>query len=363
MNRWIHDLPPNRTRRAYAGGLLLDKLQGATDPSDGDRPEDWVASVVPARNPGLVPIENEGLSTLNSGDGGVVLLKDVIEGDPTHYLGEAHVNAHGTSPGFLVKMLDSATRLNLQAHPTREFARSRLNSPFGKLECYHIIETRPAYMPAIHLGFQHPPGRAEFRRAVVEQDIPAMASWFESIPVQPGETWLVPGGVPHALGGGLLLVEVMEPSDLAIRFEFERGGVVVPPEARFLGRDVDFAMDVIDFTRLPVDEAFAKCRLMPRELRSTGDFSEQVLVEGHQVDCFEVHRFVVERAASIPKDTRMLVCIVVQGAGEMAVNGEAVGVEKGSKVLVPAAARAVKVVPRGEDPVVLVGCMTGRTLS
>ncbi len=305
---------------------------------------------------------HEGLSAVRGGDDGtgkVMLLKELFELDPLHYLGDAHVNAHGTNPGFLVKLLDSATRLNLQAHPTREFAKTRLNSPFGKLECYHIIGTRPGFMPTIRLGFQHPPDKAEFRRAVAEQDMIAMGSWFDFILVQPGETWLVPGGVPHAIGGGLLLVELMEPSDLSIRFEFKRGGMEIPPEARFLGRDVDFAMDLLDFTRLPINEAFAKYCIPSRELRSSAAFSEEILVDGHQVDCFEVHKISVREAASIPKDPRMMVCIVVQGAGEMVVQGETVSVRAGSKVLIPAAAAALKVQPQGNDPLELLGCMPG----
>jgi mannose-6-phosphate isomerase len=307
-------------------------------------------------------VAHEGLSTVCNGDGGsgkAVLLKELFELDPLHFLGEAHVNVHGTNPGFLVKLLDSATRLNLQAHPTREFARTRLNSPYGKLECYHILGTRPAFMPTIRLGFQHPPDKAEFRRAVVEQDMFALGSWFDFILVQPGETWLVPGGVPHAIGGGLLLVELMEPSDLSIRFEFEREGMVVPPEARFLGRDVDFAMDVLDFTRLPLNEAFTKYCLPPREIWSSAAFSEQVLVDGHQVDCFEAHKIVVRLAASIPKDPRMMICIVVQGTGDIAVEGETASVKAGSKVLVPAAATTLKVRPGGSEPLVMIGCMPG----
>ncbi len=39
----------------------------------------------------------------------------------------------------LVKLLDSAVRLQLQAHPTAEFAKAHLNSNSGKAEAYHIL--------------------------------------------------------------------------------------------------------------------------------------------------------------------------------------------------------------------------------
>lgn len=43
------------------------------------------------------------------------------------------------------------------------------------------------------------------------------------------------------------VIGVMEPTDFAVRLEFERGGYVLPEESRFMGRDVSFAADMIDF--------------------------------------------------------------------------------------------------------------------
>ncbi len=44
----------------------------------------------------------------------------------------------------------------------------------------------------------------------------------------------------------------MEPSDWG-RFEFERCGYVIPEDARFMGKDIDTALDVFNFA--PVIEA------------------------------------------------------------------------------------------------------------
>ena len=42
---------PTRVYRFYRGGALIDRLRGEPE-QDGDRPEDWIASVVAANNPG-----------------------------------------------------------------------------------------------------------------------------------------------------------------------------------------------------------------------------------------------------------------------------------------------------------------------
>lgn len=55
----------------------------------------------------------------------------------------------------LVKFLDSAVRLQLQAHPTAEFAKQHLDSNSGKAEAYYILDVRDDVEQAyVYLGFQ-----------------------------------------------------------------------------------------------------------------------------------------------------------------------------------------------------------------
>ena len=53
-----------------------------------------------------------------------------------------------------------------------------------------------------------------------KQDKARMDGCFEKIPVQVGEVWYIPGGMPHAIGEGITMLEMMEPSDLVVRCEF-----------------------------------------------------------------------------------------------------------------------------------------------
>ncbi len=175
------------------------------------------------------------LARVRAPSGEWTTLHDLFARDPDYYFGREHAERLGAHPGFLAKLLDSAMRLHVQAHPTAAFAREHLGSPWGKLEAYVILALRDAEHAYIRLGFQRPPSPSEWRRIVLEQDIAAMDACFDPIPVRVGEVWLVPGGLPHAIGEGILMLEVMEPSDLVVRCEFVREGVEVPPEARFMG--------------------------------------------------------------------------------------------------------------------------------
>ena len=156
--RFLLELPANRVRRNYSGGALLDGLEGLPDPEDGDRPEDWIASTVQARNPGLEEIPNEGLATVRDESGTVHFLRDLFAADPAHYLGQQHFDHLGPELGFLTKYLDSGMRLHVQAHPTAEFAQRHLSSRWGKLETYVVLGVREAGRGYLRLGFQRAPG-------------------------------------------------------------------------------------------------------------------------------------------------------------------------------------------------------------
>ena len=155
-------------------------------------------------------------------------------------------------PMVLVKLLDSAERLYLQVHPTAEFAQAHLNANSGKAEAYYVLDVREDVDEAfVYLGFQRPPSRAVLKRCIEEQDLASMEGFFDRITVKPGDVLFIPGGVPHAIGNGIFLVEIMEPSDLVVRFEYERAGYSLPESARFMNRGLDFCLDIFDFDAKP----------------------------------------------------------------------------------------------------------------
>jgi mannose-6-phosphate isomerase len=270
-------LPPNRVWRSYQGGRTLDEIAGEKNPADGHFPEDWIASLTAASNP--VPSSpDEGLSAIEA-DGEKHLLRDLVAADALWFLGRAHLECFGANPHILVKFLDSAIRLHFQVHPSREFARRFLNSPSGKTEAYHVLGVRPGREGVLWLGFQRPPSRGELRRMIETQDIPALKACFDPVRVRPGDTFIVPGGTPHALGAGLFVVEMQEPSDLVVRFEFERGGYVLPESARFMKRGLEFCLDVFNMAPRPLTEEENPFKCAPARSRAlSGQSREDELI-------------------------------------------------------------------------------------
>jgi mannose-6-phosphate isomerase len=225
-------LPPNQFHRFYGGGARIDALRGAPAGDDG-RPEDWIGSTATSWGE-----ESEGLSRLADG----TVLRDAIEADPEGYLGPDHVERWGSDPALLVKLLDAGQRLPVHFHPGRRFAREHLGLSFGKTEAWIILEAEPD--AAVHVGPREPLDPATVRGWVDSQDAEEMLGALQRLPVTAGDVVLVPAGTLHAIGSGILLLELQEPTDLSVLVEWRPFGVHSGAEHLDLGWDTALgAMD------------------------------------------------------------------------------------------------------------------------
>ena len=116
-------LAPAQAWRSYRGGKLIAALHGA-QAQDSFFPEEWLLSTVVARNPGREDIV-EGLSVVEETG---VELREYLKQDPEGLLGKGRQET-----GLLMKLIDSAERLPVQVHPSRENALAvRLAEAAGK---------------------------------------------------------------------------------------------------------------------------------------------------------------------------------------------------------------------------------------
>lgn len=227
-------LGPHQLHRFYAGGEGIAELRGM--PSDDDHaPEDWVGSTTT-----LWGEDHVGLSILDDGR----LLRDAIAADPEAFLGAEHVARFGSDPALLVKLLDAGERLPVHAHPDRAFVGRHLDCPFGKTEAWVIVGTRTAES-TVYLGFQRDVSAGELAGWVEAQDADALLAALHALSVQPGDAVLVPAGVPHAIGEGVLIVELQEPTDLSVLLEWE-GYEVDGAQDGHLGLGFDVALGCVD---------------------------------------------------------------------------------------------------------------------
>jgi mannose-6-phosphate isomerase len=225
-------LPPNVLRHFYAGGERIAALRGLD--SRDHTPEEWLGAVNTTFD------GSRGLSALPDG----TLVRDAIQADPEGFLGPAHVARYGTDPALLVKLLDAGQRLPVHFHPGRDFAARELGLAHGKTEAWLIAEADPG--ASVWVGFTRGVGLGEVRGWMAAQDSAAMLAVMHELPVAAGDAIFVPAGAPHAIGAGILMVEVQEPADLSVLLEWD--GFELTEDEGHLGLGWDTALQALDLS-------------------------------------------------------------------------------------------------------------------
>jgi mannose-6-phosphate isomerase len=298
-------LGPNQPDTFYRGAGRIGRFrQMVTEP----RPEDWVASTTTRFGQ-----PRAGLTELAPG----LLLVDAIAADPAGWLGTA------TDAGLLVKLLDAGERLPVHVHPDGDFAQSHLGLPCGKTEAWIVLEAEPG--ASVRLGFSRDVSSTELSTWVRDQDVDALLDVTNEVGVAVGDAILCPAGMPHAIGAGVLLVELQEPSDLSVLLEWR--GFPLSSDDAFLGLPPELALACVDRS------ACTPARI--EELRTPAPDS---LLPAEAARYFRA-----ERLVSGAIDTGFSVVIITGGVGMLYGEWGDLPLSSGNTIVIPAAAGACTV--------------------
>lgn len=303
-------LPPNVVPHWYAGGPALAAWRGL--PPVGDRsPEEWVGATV-AR----FGAPNLGPARLADG----TLLRDAVIADPRGWLGRDDAEPGDT--GVLVKLLDAGQRLPVHVHPTREYAFQHLGCAYGKTEAWYVLEADED--AAVWVGWREEVSHDRLVKLVDTQDAEAMLALMHRVPVRPGDGVLVPGGAPHAIGAGILLVEAQEPTDQSILLE--RTNTTASDDEIFLGLTREVALSVVEST------ARTDISVLTRQADTHVAGLVQVLPE-QAAPFFRMESL----TPGVDVPAGFAVAVVLSGAGALAAaHGGSIDVERGQTLVVPA---------------------------
>ena len=312
-------LAANQVPRFYRGGTAIAELRGIRE-RGAYLPEDWVGSTT-----ATFGSDGDGLTRLDDGR----TLRAAVEADPEGFLGPRHAAAYGANPALLVKLLDAGERLPVHCHPGRDFARRHLDCPFGKTEAWVVVGTR-GDAPRVHLAFRADVEPDRLAGLVAEQASGPLLASLNALPVAAGDTVLVPAGVPHAIGEGVFLVELQEPTDLSVLLEWD-GFAVDGRRDGHLGLGFDLALQCVDRSGRVADE-LARLRAGRGRVRP----GVERLFPDEADPFFRAERIRPDPVATL--DPAFSILVVTAGSGRLETGAGVLGLERGDTVLLPFAA-------------------------
>jgi mannose-6-phosphate isomerase len=313
-------LPPNLIDHFYAGGAKIAALRGIETTST-HQPEEWLAATVARAGSDTV-----GLARLPDGR----LLRDAVAADPVAWTGSTTAAAGPADTGLLVKLLDAGQRLPVHAHPDRAFAARHLSCPYGKTEAWYVLDSTGD--GAVYLGWTDDVDPDELARRRDAQDSDWMIGHLNRVEVRPGDALLVPADTAHALGEGVFVAEVQEPTDFSIVLEWS-----VTTSGRddsHLGLGFDTVMPAVDHSRMPPERLAA----LSRHTDPAAGGADPLPVLPAEADpFFRIDVWAPERAETAALPPGFAVVLVLAGEGTLVGDDGAEPVSAGQVLAVPAA--------------------------
>lgn len=330
----------NRVWRTYQGGKLIDRWKKSDHGEDGCLPEEWIMSTISANGKGRP--NDEGLSLMDT-EQGAIPLKDIIASDLPLFLGNKLADKFGTT-GVLIKMLDAKERLTIQVHPDKEFARTMLNSQFGKTESWYILDSREVdgERPAIYLGFKEGVNPAVWQELFHNQDIEGMLNCLHRFDVKPGDAFMIYGGVPHAIGSGCFLMEVQEPTDYTMRVEkITPGGLTINDDLIHQGIGEDAMLKCFHYDGCSHDEATKRWKIAPTVIETSPSHVMKSVFNEKHTDCFALKELELNGNYEMSGDGSFYASVIYSGEGTIVCGDKEYSYSQGDEIFFSAAIDSV----------------------
>ena len=228
---------------------------------------------------------------------------------------------------LLFKFLDCNRTLSVQVHPNDKQA-SRLDPPdLGKTEAWVVLHADPG--SKIYAGLTPDATPALIAAAINENRIEDFLHAFDA---KRGDCVFIPAGTVHALGAGLVIAEIQQASDTTFRlFDWNRVDAAGNPRPLH----IEQSLEVIDYATGPVS---------PQRPRALEPGRERLVA----CDKFVLDRCTLSVPLSIGGDERLHLLAVIEGAVEASGDPAKAPLAVGATAVLPAAAGAIELRPRGE---------------
>jgi mannose-6-phosphate isomerase len=298
------------------GGRRLGEWLGTPLPGDGPIGEAWMLSD-----------RDDHPSRVADGPLKGQTIAQVMELSPTSLLGQ--LAARFQRFPLLLKFLDVHEMLSVQVHPGDDKTDLIPKGQTGKTEAWVVLEAEPG--SCVYAGLQPKTTAADLRTLstlTVEDHLASFAPVRE-------QAILIEAGVVHALGDGVVVMEVQQNSDITFRlFDWDHIDTKTghPRELQ-----VEQALACVDFRQGAIEPVAPIAEVMQSARRE------------RLVDCSHFRLWRLRGATPFPVGVenapRVLVC--VDGGGDIEHDSTDFRMEKGTVMLLPAAIGTCRFRPDG----------------
>ena len=245
--------------------------------------ESWECSVHP-----------DGPSVVASGQFKGQTLAEVLDAHP-EFIGS---KAKDTGFPVLVKFIDAAQDLSVQVHPGDEYAGEN-EQQRGKTEMWYVLDAKPG--AELICGFKHDITPVQLRKAAAAG---TLTKHLLHLKVQKGDVFLIPAGTVHAIGAGILLVEIQENSNVTYRiYDYNR----TDKDGNRRELHIDKALEIMDM------KARKDVRQKPRFVRFQPGASRETL---SRCRYFDTERIMVSMGVTFSVlETSFQVLLCTEGNG------------------------------------------------
>ena len=337
----------NRIYRVYRGGSLFSNFY--TDKNENTYyPEEWIASTVNAIGTPHDDIKNYGFSKIR---GTEITFKEILDSYPREMLGDI--------AGFNIfaKLFHSAERLPVQTHPDSLSAQKHFGSPAGKEEAWLFLSTEED--AEIFYGFKDGVKKKDFIDAIdrSETDKNIMPSLLNTIKVSKGDVYFVPGGIPHTIGKGCLVLEIQEATDYMVLSEHWCDSKHMEEPEMFQGLEKENAVECFNFNAPTGDAIIKRGKIIPEVIIDEKNIHAERLISNKQTKNFNMNYYDI-KSGSFKLDRGPSIIIPIDGEAIIRYSGFSEKIKKGQYFFLPFAAKDTELITT--DGIKIVECLPKR---
>jgi mannose-6-phosphate isomerase len=141
---------------------------------------------------------------------------------------------------LLIKLIDACSDLSVQVHPDDKYAFEHENGGSGKNEMWYVVDAKEDAQ--LVYGLKKGVTKSDFIEAIVKGTVQETLNF---VPVKKGDWFNIPSGLVHAIGAGIIIMEVQQNSNTTYRvYDYDRVG----SDGNKRPLHIEKALDVIDFS-------------------------------------------------------------------------------------------------------------------